>query len=100
LVLVVVGIVWSLVFLVLLFITLATAYFIRKYLGMAHQFLSRRVPVGIAEVQLYADAVRYKTAELPGSGSRLPPGQRMPHIEIALPFLRRRRPWWQRMLGR
>lgn len=98
-VLIVAGIIWALIFLVFLVVTLAIAYLARKYLGVAHDFLRLQVPAAISEVQLYADVVKFKTAELPGSGSRLPLGQRMPHVEFPrLPFFRRRRPWWERIL--
>ncbi|HTE86915.1 MAG TPA: hypothetical protein VK821_19555 [Dehalococcoidia bacterium] len=97
-VLIVTGIVWTIIFLVILAVTLVISYLTHKYLGIAHEFLTERVPPALSEVQSYADAVRLQTAALPGSGSTLPPGQGMPHFDVRLPFFRRRRTWWQRLL--
>ncbi len=99
-VLIVAGIVWSLVFLVILAITLVILYLVQKYLGVAHDFLNEKVPTALGEVQNWAELARAQTAALPGSGSARPEGVASPHVDIRLPFFRRRRPWWQRLLPR
>jgi hypothetical protein len=97
-VLIVTGIVWSLVFLVLLAVTLVIAYVANKYLGVAHDFLVQRVPPALGEARDWAEAVRTQTASLPGSGSERSEGHPARRVEIRLPFRRRRRHWWQHVL--
>jgi hypothetical protein len=97
-VLIVAGIVWSLVFLVILVVTLVIAMFVHKSLGLTHDCLTPRVPPALGEVQNWVEAVRLQTASLPGSGSERPEDHAGRHVEIRLPFFRRRRRWWRNLL--
>jgi hypothetical protein len=97
-VLIVTGLVWTVVFLVLFIITVVVAYFIRRYMRVAHDFLTHQVPGAIGEVHAYAELARSGTASLPGARSRIAPEERLAHVALQLPHLRRRKRWWQRVL--
>jgi hypothetical protein len=99
-VLIVTGLVWTVVFLVLFIITVVVAYFIRKYMRIAHGFLAHEMPGLIGEVHAYAEMGRMATASLPGAHKRIPLEDRMAHVALHMPQLRRRRHWWQRAFHR
>jgi hypothetical protein len=99
-VLIVAGILWTIVFLIVLIITLVVYYFTHKYLGVARDFLHIRVREFLGEVQDRAELVRQQTAALPRYGAPVAPrvterAQRP--LSLRLPF-RRRRPWWRKVL--
>jgi hypothetical protein len=97
-VVIITGLVWTVVFLVLFIITVVAAYFIRRYMRIAHRFLTHEVPGAIGEVHAYAEVARVATASLPGAPTRISPEERMAHVALQLPNFRRRRRWWQRVL--
>jgi hypothetical protein len=97
-VLIVTSLVWTVVFLVLFIITVVVAYFIRRYMRMAHEFLTHQVPGALGEVHAYTEIANVATSSLPGARTRLSPAERMSHVALHMPRLRRRRPWWQRMM--
>lgn len=102
-VLIVTGIVWSIVFLAVLVVVLVVFAFARKYLNAAHGFLDDRARAFLGDVLVRVEAVNQRTAQL--AGHPLPPGIPVvrpapPSLGLRLPFLRRRKPWWQKLLQR
>ena len=102
-VVIVTGIVWSIVWLALLAVVLVVFALERKYLKAARRFLQENVREVLDGLQVQADALQNRTAGLPGrreqaSASRAAPAAS--GLGFSFPFLRRRRPWWHRLLRR
>ena len=102
-VLIVAGILWALVFLALLLVTFVVGFLLRKYLGEAHRFLDEQVRPTLFQIQDVVEALRLRTASLPqpGGGARIRHPERLSApLKLSLPFLRRRKPWYTRLLQR
>lgn len=104
------GIIWGLLYLGILAAVLLIFYFVRKYLNKAHELIRQKVQPLVGVVQDRAEQARLKTLTLPGQPpipgaesvvSTLPIGASLrtglPHLP-RLPFLKRRRPWYRRIL--
>jgi hypothetical protein len=102
-VLIVAGIIWSLIFLVVLVLVLVVFVLTRRYLRVAHLYLANDLPPLIAAVQAHVDGLSARTSQFAGRAPAThPPVARATDSprRFSLPFLRRRRPWWQRLIGR
>jgi len=106
-VLIVTGIIWALLYLGILAAVLVVYVLARKYLNQAHQMMQRKVKPLIGTAQDRAELVRLKTLTLPGQPpipgaqsvvSTLPIGASLRPLLPRLPFLRRKRPWYRRIL--
>jgi hypothetical protein len=106
-VLIVVGIVYSFVFLTFLIITLVLGHFMSDYLGKGHEAMTGRVRPLVDHLQEQAEQLRLRTLTLPGQpalpGSEsvrasLPTTSNLRPLSLRMPSFRRRKPWWQRML--
>jgi hypothetical protein len=103
-VLVLTGIVWSIVFLLILIVTLVVFYFSRKYLNVARDKLDEDARPLLGQVQVAAESLRERTAALPhyAVATEIIPARRedLPPLKLSLPFFRKRKPWYQRLLGK
>jgi hypothetical protein len=102
-VLIVAGILWSLIFLAILVLVLVVFVLTRRYLRAAHMYLANDLPAVIAMVQAQVDGLSVRTSQFAGRAPAAhPPVARATSspLRFSLPFLRRRRPWWQRLIGR
>jgi hypothetical protein len=99
-VLIVVGIVWGLIFLAITAVTLVVFFLLKKYLGIGQDFLRDRVGPMLEQVQERAEEVRQRTAALPRYDAPVAPRIRDKGapFHVRLPFFRRRKPWWQKVL--
>ena len=101
-VLIVAGILWSLVFLAILVAVLAVLWLARRYLSAADRYLRTDAAAFLGGIQQQVDVVTAQTSRFAGRTSpRVAPRTRLaaPRPAFSLPFLRRRRPWWRRLLG-
>lgn len=102
-VVVVAGIIWSLVFLVILIAVLIVFALVRNYLNAAHGFLRGRVRTLLDGIYGRIEALNTRTGQLSSrppltpapTGGVLPPG-----LSFRIPFPWRRKPWWERVLHR
>jgi hypothetical protein len=113
-VLIIVGIVWSLITLTVLAVTAVAGVLLVRYLGKAQALIEGQGGALVGSLQTAVEGVRERTASLPhyDTGSReagrrrivtpREPRQREVKltIDLPLPFLRRKKPWYQRLIGR
>lgn len=101
-VLIVAGIVWSAIFLVLLVGVVVVFAVARRYLSAAHAYLRGDAQALLTNLNAQVNAVNARTSWFAGRAPRpdVPRAQSAPSLpRLRIPFLRRRRPWWQRLLG-
>jgi hypothetical protein len=102
-VVVVAGIIWSIVFVAILAVVLVVLALLRRYAALAHRFLSETARGYVDAVRQQAEVLAARTARLPGRpalASVQRPGADLRMPEFRLPFFRRRRPWWRRLIER
>lgn len=106
-VVIVTGIIWALLYLGIFAAVAVVFVLARKYLNKAHELMHKKVQPMMGKVQDKAELVRLKTLTLPGQPpipgsesvvSTLPIGASLRPILPRLPFFRRRRPWYKRIL--
>jgi hypothetical protein len=99
-VLIVTGVVWAIIFLVILLVTVTIYYFVHKYMAIGRGYLHVQVREFLGQVQDQAELVRQQTAALPRYEGAVAPEvserARRP-MRLRLPF-RRKRHWWEKVL--
>jgi hypothetical protein len=108
-VVIITGIIWALLYLGIFAVAVVVFTLANKYLNKAHALMAKKVRPMVGSVQDRAEQVRLKTLTLPGQPpipgaesvvSTLPISTSLRPLLPRLPFLRRKRPWYQRMLPR
>ncbi len=111
-VLIILGIVWSLVYLGVLAVAVVAGVLLVRYLGKAQALIEQQGGALLDQVQMTVEGMRGRTAALPHYGAgeegdrrrpieapRVPRPQQV-GLKLSLPFFRRKKPWYQRLLGR
>jgi hypothetical protein len=109
-VLIVVAIVWSFVYLGILAVTAVAGVLLVRYLGKAQELIEQQGGPLLDTVQGAIESARARTASLPhyGAGEGVEPERattpyairRSSQLKLSLPFFRRKKPWYERLLGR
>jgi hypothetical protein len=110
-VIIIVAIAWSLVYLGLLAVTAVAGVLLTRYLGKARDLVDQQGRAIVGNVQAVATTASERTASLPhygaghegqdGAGLPAPRFPRAPsQLNLSIPFFRRRKPWYERLLRR
>src|SRR5579875_3082935 len=108
-VIIIVGIVWSIVYLGILAVVAVAGVLITRYMGKAQALLDEQGRSLLLSAQNTADSVRDRTAALPhyelGTEAARQAQIRRPRtargagqLKLSFPFFRRKKPWYQRLL--
>jgi xanthosine utilization system XapX-like protein len=107
-ILIIVGIVWSIIYLGIFAVTAIAGVLVVRYLGRAQQLIEEQGRPLLDSARWAVDSARARTASLPHyAGAEGAPREEVPpravrpqtQLKLSLPFFRRKKPWYQRLLG-